>query len=109
MPADPAAGDAYARSARAPVIGAIVEYPDDYYDYSVEVTLPANATCMWTRRNRYDLVYDQSRWSIATPLQDGRWGLYDGTDRSGLFDLLRGGLGRLASDVTRQVVHSPRP
>ena len=60
-----------------PVIGAIVEYPDDVYDYGVDVTLPADADLHVDAAQQCTTSYDQSRWSIADPLQDGRWGLYD--------------------------------
>ena len=93
-----------------PVIGGIVEYPDDYYDYSVEVTLPGNASLHVDAAQQCTTSYDPSRWSMAEPLQDGRWGLYDVPIGPACLTFYAvDGDGLASAPVTRQVVHSPRP
>ena len=92
-----------------PVIGAIVEYPDDSYDYSVDVTLPGDTDLHVDAAQQCTTSYDQSRWSIADPLQDGRWGLYDVPTGPVCLTFYAVDWDGLASTpVTRQVVHSPR-
>jgi hypothetical protein len=50
-----------------PVIGAIVEYPDDYYHYSVEVTVPGNASLHVDASQQCTTSYDPSRGRWPTP------------------------------------------
>ena len=42
--------------------------PDDFYDYSADVTLPADATLhVWMRQQQCTISHDPSRLSIADP------------------------------------------
>ncbi len=95
----------------APIVGSIVEYPDEYTDYLVDAIVPENADLHVdvSASGQCTTVYDDSRWSIADPVGAGQWALYDvpvGPVCLSFYSLDWDGVA--STVVTREVVHATR-
>ncbi len=89
-----------------PVIGALTEYPDDFYDYLVEVSLPVD-TDLHVDVSASGQCTTQPVDSIADYVDDTHYGLYGVPE--GPVCLTFYAVDEVASaPVTREVVHAPQ-
>ncbi len=94
-----------------PVIGALTEYPDDYTDYLVEVSLPADTYlhAVVAPSGSCTTTYDENQYSLAYEWDSTQYGLEGipvGPSCISFFAVDYEGQPSVA--VTREVVHQPR-